>query len=111
MSCFTIGAFAIQNSNFDVTIMLLFGLIGYFARKLGFATAPMILGMILGPMAEKNWNQVLLICRGDLVGYFFSRPISIVLFVMVVIGLFTRVIMRFFSKKTIGDPDVVSKED
>lgn len=107
----TIGAFAIQNSNFDVTIMLLFGLIGYFARKLGFATAPMILGMILGPMAEKNWNQVLLICRGDLVGYFFSRPISIVLFVMVVIGLFTPVIMRFFSKKTIGDPDVVSKED
>jgi len=107
----TIGAFAIRNSGFDVTVMLVFGFIGYFARKLGFATAPMILGMILGPMAEKNWNQTLLICRGDLLGYFVSRPISIVLFIMVVAGLFMPLIMRFFSKKTLGDPDAVSKED
>lgn len=106
----TIGAFAIQNSAFDVIIMLIFGFIGYFARKLGFATAPMILGMILGPMAEKNWNQVLLICRGDLLGYFFKRPISIVLFIMVLAGLFTPVIMKFFSRKAIGSDEVVSRE-
>ena len=90
--------------------MLIFGFIGYFARKLGFATAPMILGMILGPMAEKNWNQVLLICRGDLLGYFFKRPISIVLFIMVLAGLFTPVIMKFFSRKAIGSDEVVSRE-
>lgn len=99
----TIGAYAIQNNIFDVFVMLAFGLLGYLARKLGFATAPMVLGMILGPMAEKNWRQALVICRGDMLGYFLSRPISIVLFILVILGLFTPIFMRFFNKKAIGD--------
>ncbi len=105
-----VGAYAIQSSFFDVYVMLVFGLIGYFARKLGFATAPLVLGMILGPMAEKNWRQVLVICRGDLVGYFFKRPISMVLLVMVVVGLFSPVLIRLFSKKAAGQ-EMVSKDD
>lgn len=106
-----IGAYAIQSSMTDVIIMICFGLLGYFARKLGFATAPMVLGLILGPMAETNWRQALVLCRGDFFGYFLSRPISIVLFLLVVIGLFSPVFMRFFNKKTMGDPNAVSKED
>ena len=107
----TIGAYAIQNSRLDVTVMVIFGLIGYFARKLGFATAPMILGMILGPMAEKNWIQVTAISRGHLIKYFFSRPISIVLFIMVLAGMFTPMFMRFFSKKAAGDEKAVGREN
>ena len=69
--------------------------------RLKIGTVELENNVILGPMAEKNWTQTLLICRGDLLGYFFSRPISILLFVRVVAGLFTPVFMRFFNKKTI----------
>jgi len=98
-----IGSFAIQNSNLDVYMMVFFGLAGYIGRKLGFSTAPLVLGSILGPMAEKNWRQVIVICRGDLLGYFLHRPISIVLFIMVVAALFTPVFMRYFNKKAGGN--------
>ncbi len=106
----TVGAYAIQSSFFDVYIMLIFGLLGYFSRKLGFATAPMVLGMILGPMAEKNWRQTLVICRGDLFGYFLSRPIAIVIAILVIIGLFSPILIKLFSKKAAGQ-EMLSEDE
>lgn len=106
-----IGAYAINLSMVDVYVMVIFGIIGYFVRKLGFATAPIVLGLILGPMAEQNWRQALVLSRGDMLGYFFSRPISIILFLLVIVGLFSPMLMKIFNKKTMGDPDVVAAED
>jgi len=107
-----IGSFAIQYLMLDVYIMVAFSLFGYIAIKLGFAPAPMVLGLLLGPMAERNWRQVIVLCRGDLFGYFLSRPISIVLAVVVVIGLFSPVFMRLFMNRAMGDvnPDTVTAE-
>ncbi|MDO4547648.1 MAG: tripartite tricarboxylate transporter permease [Clostridia bacterium] len=106
-----IGSFAINNSIVDVYIMVIFGLIGYFARKTGFATAPVVLGLILGPMAEKNWRQALMFSRGDMLGYFFSRPISIILALLVIIGLFSPILVKLFNKKATGSSEITAQED
>ena len=98
LSC--IGCYAIRNSMLDVTIMLIFGLIGYFLRITGFATAPMVLGMVLSPIAESNWRRALILSRGNIVSYFFTRPISIVLFILVVLSLFSPLLMAFVNKKS-----------
>lgn len=106
-----IGAYAIAGSIVDVYIMCIFGIIGYFVRKFGFATAPIVLGMILGPMAEQNWRQALLFSRGNMLTYFFSRPVSIVLAVLVVFGLFSPIFVKMFNKKATGNQTDTSADD
>ena len=89
----TVGSYAVQQSIFDVWIMLIFGFIGYFMRKYGFATAPVVLAMILGPIAESNWRQTLVITkRTGLFQYFLTRPISMVLVVLILVALFSPVL-------------------
>ena len=107
----TIGAYAIQGSMVDVYVMLVFGVIGYFARKLGFATAPIVLGMILGPMAEQNWRQAMMFSRGNMLNYFLGRPVSIVLAVLVIVGLFSPILMKMFNKKATGQNNLQAADD
>ena len=107
----TIGAYAIQGSMVDVYVMLVFGVLGYFARKLGFATAPIVLGLILGPMAERNWRQALMFSRGNMLKYFLGRPVSIVLAILVVVGLFSPLLMKFFNKKATGQDNLQAADD
>ncbi len=103
-----IGAYAIRLNVFDVYVMLAFGLIGYFMLKFGFATAPVVLGMILGPMAEMNWRQAVLLFRGDFVGYFFSRPISIVLAILTIASLFFPLIVKIINRKAKAAEDTLN---
>ncbi len=62
--CF-LGSFSLNNSIYDMLVALLFGVIGYFMRKYGFAAAPMILGVILGPLAERELGKALIMSHGD----------------------------------------------
>ncbi len=70
-----IGIYSMDNSIFDVYVMVLFGGIGYLLHKLDCEPAPMLLGMILGPMMEENLRRAMLLSRGDPM-VFFERPIS-----------------------------------
>jgi TctA family transporter len=70
-----IGAYSINNSFFDVWLMLGFGLVGYFFLKVGVEPAPFVLGFVLGPMLEENFRRAMLIASGDLM-VFIERPIS-----------------------------------
>ncbi|MEL7650000.1 MAG: tripartite tricarboxylate transporter permease [Sedimentibacter sp.] len=108
----TVGAFAIQNSLFDVYIMIAFGVIAYFMRKSGFGTAPTILGIILAPMLEANFRRALVLSKGNLVNYFFSRPISVVLFIMVIVALFAPMIIKKVNNKlNIKDEASIDSKD
>lgn len=82
-----VGSFALGNNFFNVWVMIAFGLLGYIMRKTGFHPAPVVLGLILGPMTEKGFRQSLLLSNGDLFTYFFTRPLSIVLIVLIVLAL------------------------
>ena len=81
--CF-LGAYTLSNSTGDAVIALCFGILGYFMNKYEYPGAPLILGLILGPMAEQNLNRALLISHGNWT-VFFTRPISLA-FILVTIG-------------------------
>ncbi|HSB05202.1 MAG TPA: tripartite tricarboxylate transporter permease [Thermodesulfobacteriota bacterium] len=72
-----LGTYSIRFQAFDVWVMLIFGLIGYFMRKLGFPVAPMVLATVIAQMMETSLGQSLLISQGSLL-VFFTRPISAV---------------------------------
>ncbi|KHL68014.1 MULTISPECIES: tripartite tricarboxylate transporter permease [Pseudomonas] len=55
------GAYAVNNSTFDIAVMLVFGLVGFIFNRTGFAAAPFLIGFILGPMLEDNFRRSLLI--------------------------------------------------
>jgi putative tricarboxylic transport membrane protein len=76
----TVGAFAIASRTFDVWIMVFFGLLGFVLRELKYPMAPLILGIVLGDILDKSLRRGLVLSDGDL-GVFFSRPISMVLWI------------------------------
>jgi TctA family transporter len=71
-----IGVFSLSNNPFDLLIMAIFGLFGYFCVKLECEPAPLILGFILGPLMEENLRRAMLLSRGDPF-VFFQKPISL----------------------------------
>ena len=70
-----IGVYSTNNNNFDIWMVALFGLIGYIFIKLGCEPAPLLLGLVLGPMMEEYLRRAMLISRGDW-SVFVTRPIS-----------------------------------
>ena len=70
-----IGVFSLNNSEFDIWLMALFGLLGYICAKLGAEPAPMLLGFIIGPMMEENLRRALRLSHSDPM-VFVERPIS-----------------------------------
>jgi putative tricarboxylic transport membrane protein len=91
-----IGVFSLNNANFDVYLMALFGLLGYIFRKLDAEPAPMLLAFILGPMMEEFLRRALLISKGDPT-ILVTRPISLamLIFAALLIGI---VMMPTISK-------------
>jgi len=81
-----LGAYSINQSVFDVWLMLIFGVIGYFLRKLDFPLAPAVLGLILGPELEKSLRTSLEMSAGDFM-IFLTRPITAVLLFLCVVIL------------------------
>jgi putative tricarboxylic transport membrane protein len=81
-----VGAYTVSNSLFDVWLVLLFGLVGYFFIKVGVEPAPLVLGFVLGPMLEEHFRRAMLISSGDMT-VFVTRPISAVLLAMAVVLL------------------------
>lgn len=70
-----LGAYSMRNSIFDVTVMLAFGAIGYFLLINNFPVAPIVLGFVLGPIAESNFRRALIMAGEDVWGVF-TRPIT-----------------------------------
>jgi putative tricarboxylic transport membrane protein len=85
-----VGSFAIRNNSLDVIVMFLAGIVGYAMRELEFDPGPLVLGLILGPIAEKGFVQGLIM--GNAVSpdlpwlIFFTRPLCIVLIILSVIS-------------------------
>jgi putative tricarboxylic transport membrane protein len=91
-----IGVFSLNNSSFDVYLMILFGFLGYVFKKLDCEPAPMLLGFILGPMMEEFLRRALLLSKGDPT-ILVTRPISATMLVVSLI-LLALVLMPSFSK-------------
>ncbi len=92
-----IGAFALRNDIADVWFMALFGILGYFMRRYDLPIPPLILGLILGPLAESYFLTTLIGAGNDFT-IFFRRPISACL-IIISIGLLLVPFLRRIGKK------------
>lgn len=70
-----IGVYSVNNSSFDVGLVIAFGILGYLLKLLDFEPAPMLIGFILGPMMEQNFRRAMVLTQGD---YFdlLTRPVT-----------------------------------
>jgi putative tricarboxylic transport membrane protein len=82
----TIGTYGISNSVIDLVILYTLGVVAMFMRRFDFPVAPVVIGMILGPMAEQNLRQALTISQGDW-SVFVTRPGSAVILALALLAL------------------------
>ncbi|MBN2437363.1 MAG: tripartite tricarboxylate transporter permease [Deltaproteobacteria bacterium] len=91
--CF-VGAFSIRNSISDLWLMVGFGVVGYVFEKIKFPIAPMVLGVILGPLAESSFMTTMISFQNDWT-IFFRRPISGTIMALTVIALVLPMIRKY----------------
>ena len=85
-----IGSYAINNNTDDVIVMVVLGIVGWVLNRLGYSPSPIVLGVILGPIAEAGFVQGYLIgtARGSVLAEFFFRPISMAVIGFILLSLF-----------------------
>ena len=93
-----VGSYCINNSFVDVIVMFVMAILGFFLKVYDFPSGPLILGLLLGGTVEKNMRTALVISQGDW-SYFVTRPISIVLIVMIVLTFLFPVFQEMRKKK------------
>lgn len=93
----SIGVYSLNYNVFDIYMMAIFGIIGYVWSKLKCEGAPLLLGVVLGPMMEENFRRALLLARGDFTT-FVTRPLSASL-LLLAIGLIVLVTLPSIRKK------------
>jgi len=86
-----IGAYTVHNNTFDVVMMLVFGVVGYFMKKTNYPLAPMVLAIVLGDKAEESFRQSLLASQGGM-GVFFTNALVSTIMVLGLIALFWPII-------------------
>jgi len=92
------GAYAVNNSTFDIGLMMIFGILGFVFNRTGIAAAPFLIGFILGPMFEDNLRRTLLISKGD-PSIFFRGPIAWFFIALTVASLLFAVRRYWKSRK------------
>ena len=97
LSLSIMGTYAVRGNLRDVVVMLVFGVIGYILKLYKYNVVPIVLGLILGPIAEAGLSQALLLNGNSLsatLGTLFVRPICVVLMILMVISVCTPFIME-----------------
>jgi putative tricarboxylic transport membrane protein len=108
-----LGVYTINNSIFDIVLMIVFGVVGYLMKKTGFEPGPMVLAFVLGILVESNTRQSLLIFGGDPTG-FVTRPISgtiLAVFVLVALLPLLRRLLRRNAPADSEGPGSESREE
>ena len=92
------GAYAVSNSVFNVFIMFIFGGLAFAMHYFGYPVVPLLLGIILGPMAESNLKRALVISDGSPL-IFVTRPISVVFIVLTVLSVYASIRSSMVKKQ------------
>jgi putative tricarboxylic transport membrane protein len=92
-----IGAYSVHNNVFDVVMMMVFGVLGYFLKKTNYPLAPLVLAIVLGDKAEEAFRQSLLASQGSL-GIFFSNGLVGTIMTLAFIALFWPMIQEAWSR-------------
>jgi len=93
-----VGIYSVRNSLFDVWVMIIAGVVGYFLRKWKFPIAPFIIGVVLGPTTENSVRQSLMMFKGDM-SLILDRPVAIILLALAAAFLAYKLAAPLFGKK------------
>lgn len=93
-----VGTYAVGQSTFDLVILLLLGILSFTLRRFDFPIAPVIIGLILGPLAEQQMRRALAISQGD-VSVFVTHPLAASLLALAVLSLLMPVVLRRWRKR------------
>ena len=95
-----LGSYSITQRLFDVWVMLVTGIVCYLLRRRGFPVAPFVLGLVLGDIVDKSLRRGLVLSDGSLLP-FFTRPISAVLALLVLVMLLAQLplVQRWLAKR------------
>ena len=93
-----VGSYSVNNSLFDVSVMIFAGVIGYILMKHDFPTATLVLAAILGPMLETSIRQSFLISQGS-ISIFFTRPLSLAFIIVTTIMFVLPIIKKLIFRK------------
>jgi putative tricarboxylic transport membrane protein len=88
-----IGAYSVNNSMLDVWMLPLVGSVGFILNKLDFRLAPMVIGLVLGPLVEKHLREALILSDGD-ISTFWGSPVAVVTWLIVIAVLFLGYLLR-----------------
>jgi putative tricarboxylic transport membrane protein len=99
------GVYAIQYSTFDLMLIMGCGAAGYYLNKNDYPLAPLVLGLILGPMMENNMRRALTISNGDFM-IFLQKPISLAFLFVGLLWLVIPLILRMKGKKVLINEEV-----
>lgn len=94
------GVYAVRVNTFDLLLLIACGLIGYFLSKNDFPMAPLVLGLVLGPMIENNLRRALTTSNGDF-SIFIQKPVSLIFLLIAVLWITIPLIMKMRGKKVI----------
>jgi putative tricarboxylic transport membrane protein len=94
------GVYAIEYSTASIFIAVLAGVVGVVLTKLDYPAVPLILGLVLGPMLERNIRRTLIQSQGDLL-VFVERPIALTLFLLTIAALLIPVMLKALDKQRI----------
>lgn len=94
------GVYAVQISMYDLLLLLACGILGYFFAKHDYPVAPLVLGLVLGPMIENNLRRALTISNGDF-SIFFTRPLSVAFLIIMALWLIIPIVMKMRGKDVI----------
>jgi putative tricarboxylic transport membrane protein len=97
LSFATLGTIGANPSVFELGLLLAFGLLGYGLRRFGYPIAPVVVGLILGPLAEQQLRRALAISQGD-PAILVSSPAAIVLYTLAALALVVPLILRLRGK-------------
>ncbi|MFD6207142.1 tripartite tricarboxylate transporter permease [Peribacillus sp. NPDC060253] len=94
------GVYAVQVSTYDLLLLLGCGVLGYFLSKNDYPIAPLVLGLVLGPMIENNMRRALTISDGDY-SLFFTRPLSLAFLIVTALWLLIPVLLKKRGKDVV----------
>ena len=97
----TVGAFSLQGSLGDVAIVWLLGIAAFFLRRYGFPVAPVLLGLVLGPLIEQELRRSLAMSSGDPT-IFFTRPIAVTVLLVVAASITVTLVSRLRKPREQG---------
>lgn len=95
-----IGAFATRNILFDSFLVFIFGILGWYLRRNNYPVIAVVLGLILGPIADQELLKSVQLFGAETLTAFFTRPLSLVLIIVTVVGVFVPMLLERLKKKS-----------